>query len=189
MFEGKWIARPSKLQPMLSVHVTLLPNDHASFGFPIRDTSRLQSINISMVADTGYQSSIIPLKSAVQLGIQVEDLLPVKLVMRGAIKEDLGVMDAIIISVAVSDMADSTTSTQIFCYVSNTMERAFLCREALVSLGIIHTWFPGPTTVPKDINASVADTVEAFCRRQKLPPLLLNSSHQGYRLLGSMYKP
>jgi hypothetical protein len=81
--------------------------------------------------------------------------------MRGAIKEDLGVMDAIIIAVAVSDMADSTTSTRIFCYVSNTMERDFLCREALVSLRIIHTWFPGPTMVPQDINAFVADTLEA----------------------------
>lgn len=73
---------------MLFVLVTLLPNDHASFGFPIRDSSKLQSINISMVADTGCQSSIIPPKSALQLGIQAEDLLPVKLVMRGAIKED-----------------------------------------------------------------------------------------------------
>jgi hypothetical protein len=46
VFEGKWIASPSKPQSMLSVLVKLLPNNHASFGFPIRDTSKLQPINI-----------------------------------------------------------------------------------------------------------------------------------------------
>jgi len=41
------------------------------------------------VADTECQSTIIPLRSANNLGVTEKDLLPVKLVMRGAIKEDL----------------------------------------------------------------------------------------------------
>jgi hypothetical protein len=100
-----------------------------------------------MIADTGCQSSTIPLRSALLLGIQAEHLLPVTIVMREAIKEDLGVIGAIIFAVAVSDMTDSTTSIPIFCDVSNTMERGFLGRETLVSPGHIHTLFPGPAMV------------------------------------------
>jgi hypothetical protein len=126
-----------------------------------------------MIADTGCQSSIIPVKTALKLGIKAQDLLPVKLAMRGAIKEDLGVVGAIVISVAVKDVG-STKTTRVLCYVSNIMEKAFLCREALISLGIIHTQFPNITLTP-DTNASVEDSADASCscpRRQRDPPPL-----------------
>ncbi|VDI84186.1 Hypothetical predicted protein [Mytilus galloprovincialis] len=58
--------------------MTPLPEDHSSFGHPIQDTSQLKTITMSMVADTGCQSSIIPLQSANSLGITEKDLLPVK---------------------------------------------------------------------------------------------------------------
>ncbi|KAJ8310667.1 hypothetical protein KUTeg_012532 [Tegillarca granosa] len=87
IFEGQWIARPSKPHPMLLVNITPLAEDHASFGHSIKDVTRLKTIQLSMVADTGCQSTIIPLQTANNLGITRKDLLPVKLVMRGAIKE------------------------------------------------------------------------------------------------------
>ncbi|VDI05202.1 Hypothetical predicted protein [Mytilus galloprovincialis] len=55
---------PQKPHPMLLVNMTPLPEDHSSFGHPIQDTSQLKTITMSMVADTGCQSSIIPLQSA-----------------------------------------------------------------------------------------------------------------------------
>ncbi|CAC5367816.1 unnamed protein product [Mytilus coruscus] len=174
IFDRHWVARPSKPHPMLLVNMTPLPEDHASFGHPMQDISKLKTITMSMVADTGCQSSIIPLQSANNLGITEKDLLPVKLVMRGAIKEDLGVIGAVAVSVTTKDSTSNAMSTRLLCYVSDTMERAFICREALISLGIIHTNFPNVSTVTSsNIAASMENSEEVTCscpRRRPSPP-------------------
>ena len=87
----------------------------------MKDTSKLRPITVYMVADTGCQSSIIPLQTASSLGIQTRDLVPVKLVMQGAIKEDLGVLGAIVVDVATRTCGGSISSTRMLCYVSGTM--------------------------------------------------------------------
>ena len=97
VLDGKWVARPSKPYPMLLVTMLLVtitpsPQDHVSFGVPMRETSRLTSVTMSMVADTGCQSTIIHLKSTYAMGIRKQDPIPVRLAMRGAMKEDLEVM-------------------------------------------------------------------------------------------------
>ncbi|CAG2234961.1 unnamed protein product [Mytilus edulis] len=55
IFDGQWVARPSKPHPMLLVNMASLPEDHALFGHPMQDTSQLKTITMSMVADTGCQ--------------------------------------------------------------------------------------------------------------------------------------
>lgn len=185
IFDGHWVARPSKPHPMLLVNMTPLPKDHASFGHPIQDTSQLKTITMSMVADTGCQSSIIPLQSANNLGITEKDLLPVKLVMRGAIKEDLGVIGAVAVSITTKDATSSAMSTRLLCYVSDTMEKAFICREALISLGIIHTNFPNVSTVTSpNIAASMENSEDATCscpRRRPSPPPVPTSLPPGLK--------
>mgnify|MGYP000631007117 CR=1 FL=1 len=65
-------------------------------------------------------------------------------------------------------------STRLMCYVSDTMEKTFICREALISLGIIHANFPNVTTViPPNIAASIENSEDVTCscpRRQPTPP-------------------
>ena len=60
-------------------------------------------------------------------------------------------------------------------YVSSKIGKAFLCREALVALGVIHPDFPSvPTQWPIDAIASVTDQETTPCscpkRGQKPPP-------------------
>ena len=69
-YGGKLVARPSKPHPMILVRITPLPEEHALFGHPMKDTSKLKPVTVSMVADTGCQSTIIPLHTAHSLGIQ-----------------------------------------------------------------------------------------------------------------------
>ncbi|CAC5426162.1 unnamed protein product [Mytilus coruscus] len=85
--------------------------------------------------------------------------------MRGAIKEDLGVIGAVAVSVTTKDSTSNAMSTpRLLCYVSDTMERAFICREALISLGIIHTNFPNVSTVTSsNIAASMENSEEVTC--------------------------
>ena len=142
MFEGKWVARPSKPHPIMTVQLSPLPEDHRELGHPMKETMSLTPISIPMIADSGCQSSIIPLRSALAMGIDKSDIFPVKLSMRGAISEDLAVEGGIIVKVSTIDASGSNRSTKQLIYVSRKIDKAFLCREALIALGAIHTNFP-----------------------------------------------
>ena len=180
--DGQCVARPSKPHPTVLVRLTPMPDEHASFGHPMKDTSQVRPITVSMMADTGHQSSIIPLQTASSLGIQTQDLVPVKLVMRGAIKEDLGVIGAIVVDVATRTSDGSIRSTRMLCYLSDSMEKAFLCREALVPLRIIAKDFPKATAMTPGVTASIDSCEEYTCscpRRQQEPPPMPTSLHNG----------
>ncbi|VDI38983.1 Hypothetical predicted protein [Mytilus galloprovincialis] len=105
--------------------------------------------------------------------------------MRGAIKEDLGVIGAVAVSVTTKDTTSSAMSTRLLCYVSDTMEKAFICREALISLGIIHTNFPNVSTVTSpNIAASMENSEDVTCscpRRRPSPPPVPTSLPPGLK--------
>ena len=102
VFDGEWVARPSKPHPIMTVKLTPLPDDHARLGYPLR-SSNPSPIDIPMVADSGCQSCIIPLRSALAMGINRGDIAPVTLAMRGAIEEDLGVEGGVIVEISTVD--------------------------------------------------------------------------------------
>ena len=76
------------------------------------------------------------------MGYSAEDIMPVSLSMRGAIKEDLGVEGGIILKVSISNDSGPGRSCKQLVYLSKRMTKAFLCREALEQLGIISSNFP-----------------------------------------------
>ena len=175
VFEGKWIARPSKPHPVMTVKLTPLSQDHKMFGHPLK-TSSPSSIQIPMIADSGCQSSIIPLRSALAMGICKEDIFSVSLSMHGAIEEDLGVEGGILVEVAYTDESGCSKSTKQMVYVSSKISKAFLCREALVALGVILPNFPAVLTQwPSEAVASVADqdTTPCSCPKRGTGPLPL----------------
>ena len=157
VFEGKWVARPSKPHPIMTVQLSPLPEDHRELGHPMKETMSLTPISIPMIADSGCQSSIIPLRSALAMGIDKSDIFPVKLSMRGAISEDLAVEGGIIVKVSTIDASGSNRSTKQLIYVSRKIDKAFLCREALIALGAIHTNFP---LVPPSVSTDSLTSLE-----------------------------
>ena len=173
VYEGKWVARPSKPHPIMTVKLTPLPEDHEKLGQPLK-RSNPTSIDIPMVADSGCQSSIIPLRSALAMGIDKNDIFPVKLSMRGAIEEDLGVEGGIFVEVSTTDVSGAQKTTKQLVYVSRRIGKAFLCREALVALGAIPVNFPTvPVSWPQDALGTVEDNVSMQCqcpKRSALPP-------------------
>ena len=175
VFEDKWIMRPSKPHPMITVKLTPLPEDHEKIGHPMKNSSP-SSIEIPMVADSGCQSSIIPLRSALAMGIAKADIFPVTLSMRGAIEEDLGVEGGIVAEVSTLDVSGAPRLTKQLIYVSSKIGKAFLCREALIGLGVIPASFPAvPVSWPQDSLASAIDQEDSLCscpqRGQNPPPL------------------
>ena len=65
----------------------------------------------------------------------MQDLLPVKLAMRGAINEGLEVIGGIVVSITVGGVSGSERLARLICYVSETIIKAFFCREALTARG------------------------------------------------------
>ena len=107
------------------------------------------------------------------MGITRDDIFPVKLTMRGAIEEDLGVAGGIIVEITASDVSGALRSTKQLVYVSGKIAKAFLCREALAALGAISQDFPSlPVNWPEDSLTSLADK-EGKCscpQRPATPP-------------------
>ena len=175
VFEGKWVARPSKPHPVMTVRLTPLPEDHEKLGHPLK-SSTPTPIEIPMIADSGCQSSIVPLRSALAMGVAETDIFPVKLSMRGAISEDLGVEGGIFVEVATNDASGALRTTKQLLYVSSKIGKAFLCREALIALGVIPSNFPSvPVSWPTDSLVSVEDLGQPQCscpkRRESPPPI------------------
>ena len=131
---GRWIQRPSKPHPTVLAELTPLPEEHANFGHNIQDHKKFKRVTITMVADSGCQSSIIPLDTAFAMGYHTKDIMPVKLAMRGAIKEDLGVEGGIICKISVGNDFGQPRQCKLMVYLSKKMTKAFLCREALEQL-------------------------------------------------------
>ena len=71
-----------------------------------------------MIADSGCQSCIIPFATALSMGYKDNDIMPVKLSMRGAIQEDLGVEGGIIVDISVNDETGQPRSCKQIAYLS-----------------------------------------------------------------------
>ena len=179
---GKWVNSPSKPHPTVMATLIPLPSEHASLGSRV-PTSELRSKTIPMIADSGCQSSIIPLDTALTMGYSMEDIMPVKLSMRGAIQEDLGVEGGIVLGISVQDEEGKSVTCKQLTYLSRKMDKAFLCREALEQLGIIPSDFP-VIRVDQTSNISTEPTSSTTCncpRRGKEPPPVPTELPTGFK--------
>ncbi len=169
IFDGNWVPCSSQPHPMLTVTLTPCPEDHTTLGHPMTSTKSLRHTSVPIVADSGCQSCIMPTLHARELGISDADIIPVKLMMQGAIQEDLGVQGAIVADISTQDTSGSVRCTKQLIYLSNKMEKAFLCREALVGLGTLPAHFPTiPAGTAHAITAGVNDE-ESWCSCPKRP--------------------
>ena len=166
--ERGWVARPSMPHPTILTRAKIEEEDHSVFGTPIADTSKLRVINMPMIADSGCQSTIIPLQSAYALGIRKKDLIPARMKMRAADGKDLGVMGAVVIKFSSKDGLGIEHSTKQLCYVSDMVTGAFLCREAMLALNVLPETFPKPQPAESEVMSS-EDAPACHCpRRPKL---------------------
>ncbi len=173
IFQGRWITRPSKPHPIVMANLSPMPEEHVNFGYNSPATN-LRDITAPMIADSGCQSTIIPRDTANAMGYKDKDIMPVKLSMRGAIKEDLGVEGGIILEISVQDDYGSKRSYRQLVYISRKVNKAFLCREALEQLGILQENFPNVRPeYTGNISSESKISIECDCpkRPSKMPPV------------------
>ena len=155
--------------------MTHMPGDHAFLGNPMNDISNLKTIFMTIVANTGCQSTIIPLRSANYIGITKRDLIPGK-ERKG---KTLVYLDQSWLMLQPQTLHNGLAkSTRLLCYYMCLMpwkELFFNWREALTSLGIIHTNFPNLQLAPHLtllLPLTFMKTIETCScpRRQPKPP-------------------
>ena len=175
IFDEKWIRHPSMPHPMVQAKVTPLPDEHIKVGGHI-PKSKLREINISMVADSGCQSCIIPYNTAEAMGYSENDMMPVSMHMRGAIKENLGVQGGIILEISVKSK-HGTKSCKQMVYISKIINQAFLCREALIQLNILPIDFP--EMLFSQCLSLDSEAIRCECPKRTKPPPRPTSLPQG----------
>ena len=142
-----------------------------------------------MIADSGCQSCIMPTNVAYKMGLSDGDIFPVTLTMRGAIAEDLLVRGGIVADITTTDLSGSMRCTKQIVYLSSTITKSFLCREALVDLGALPTHFPAIPAHPIHVTASATSDTEseypiyACPRRPDEPPPLPTSLPPGLKAI------
>ena len=177
IFNGQWIERKSEPHPTIKVVITPSPADHLALGHPLSDTCRPHSVRVTMIADSGCQSCIMPVDMAYKMGLSQGDFIPVKLKMRGASGEDLCVCGGIAVDISTTDLAGFSRCTKQMMYLSDRMSTAFLSKEAMVSLGILQADFPAIHTYSIDmatsVSAAILDSPICSCpkRPDEPPPL------------------
>ena len=182
IFNGHWVPRPSQGHPVMSVTLQPSPHDHAVLGHPMPDLDPSTSLSphtTLMVADSGCQSCIMPVQSVYATGLRNCDIMPVLLTMRGAIREDLGVIGGVVMVISTHDKANELRSTKQLVYVSNTMDQAFLSREALTNLGALPPDFPAIPARPQLFAASTEAPICSCPQRPAEPPPLPTSLPPG----------
>ena len=178
--DGRWIQRPSKPHPMVTATLTAVPEDHAEFDHPIDPSQTFRNVTVLMVADSGCQSCILPMETVLSMGHTEDSILPVSLMMKGAISENLEVTGGIVAIIRIGDESGEPKMTRQLIYVSRKIEKAFLCREAMVQLGIIPPDFP---KVPPSLSeACLSGEDKCSCpRRCPHPPPMPKYLPEGLR--------
>ena len=181
IFDGtKWIQRPSKPHPTVMITLEAAPQDHGTLGYPIDPTHTFKQRTIPMVADSGCQSCIMPRATAISMGYSEQTILPVSLSMRGAVKEDLEIMGGVPVILKTGDKGGCVRETKQIVYLSEKIERAFLCREAMIELGMIPKDFPTIPAYPAELCS--CEGKECGCpKRETQPPPLQTCIPQGYQ--------
>ena len=167
VFVGKLLARSSTPYPVMRVKLIPLPYDNEQLGHPL-STSNPTPVAISMITDSGCQSSIIPFRTALAMGIAKSDTAHVKLSMRGEISEDFGVEEGMFFEVAKKDMVGAQIITKQLMYISSKIYKVFICREALVALGAIpHVFLSIPASWLTEVVAFILDSGQPHCQCPK----------------------
>ena len=134
--------------------------DHGEFGHEVSDKDALHPVEVSVVTDTGCQSTAVPTDFAYSVGFKKKDFILVKMNMKGVEGSSLGIVGAIVLEFSCQDNHSIQVSTRQLCYVSEKINRVYLSRQGCNDLGVLDNDFPTPKA--KDIN-EVAVAHEGDC--------------------------
>ena len=134
-----WKKSESMPHPTLRLKLSTDASDYESVD---ADCPVINPTSVSVVTDTGAQSSLMSMSHFLRAGFKKSDLLPVKRAMRAANMEEIDIAGAVFVRLSGTDSTGNTYTAPIMAYVSPSTHKFYLSRDTLVQLGIIPTNFP-----------------------------------------------
>lgn len=183
IFDGTygWMVKESRKQPSITLKISTnkLDYDHLNLPCP-----KIKPSKVSVITDTGAQSSLMGLKVFRSCGFKNSDLLPVKKKMFAANNEGISILGAVFTRLSGVDLDGNRIETADMIYVSDTTDLFYLSRHTMEQLKIISSDFPtigaaaslsdSPIPVPLtgDPSQSNVQSAEATCKclKRKAPP-------------------
>lgn len=147
-----WMARESRKQPTVTLKLSTNTHDYQQFA---ATTPNIKPSKVSIIADTGAQSSLMGLKPFQKCGFKPSDLLPVKKKMIAANNEGINVLGAVFVRLAGTDSAGNRLEAAEMVYVSDSTDFFYLSRNGMEQLHIISSNFPVVGEVAS-VSASVS---------------------------------
>lgn len=169
-----WVRRKSAPQPFIQLRTEVNKIDYSRLGLGLGAGNR--QITTEAMADTGCQSCLTGTAILDELRLSTRDLIPVTLTMRAANNSQLPIMGAILLRLS---NPKTKKATRQMVYVTPSVTKLFISREACTELGIIDPSFPHSTTaVVYDAGATsgatptkgTTHTPQCGCHRRVAPP-------------------
>ena len=150
-------------------------DDHKFFHHPVSDVTRLKHATHDAVIDTGCMAITLPPKVAYGLGLRRRDLIPCKVRMNGAGKQDLGTLGVFVARISVTTKRGQTVEIKQLAYVCEKVDRLYLSKTAMQDLGIVSKSFEADPSL-----AACTEDESCDCpRRDSSPPSLPSSLPPG----------
>ena len=156
-----WTVRKPKEDPTLTLKISTCKDAYTSNKLPFP-----ASKNISMlaVADTGARTTVAGMSMVQSLGLQQEDLFPVKQKLCGANNSPLNILGGLFLTLE----SDGLNKTNVLCYIQEQIPKSiYLSRSACESLGLIEKNFPNSYMEVKNI---ICDADNCNCPARSKPP-------------------
>jgi len=153
--------RQSFLQPSRRLVAKLLPSDYD--GLKITWRPQRAQCTLDGMPDTEFQCCLSGVDILHKLGMSRNNLIPVSQRMQPANKSGIDILGAILLELSLPD-PDAVTKQMI--YVTPSITRFFLSRDACADLGLIPPKFPSTLagevlSISLPQQPEVAPTVEA----------------------------
>ena len=141
IFDGSygWMIKESRKQPSFVLKLSTSKEDYDYLMLP---HPKIKPSRVSVIADTGAQSSLMGHKIFRSCGFKDSDLLPVKKKMFAANNEGINILGAVFARLSGTDRDGNRIETADMIYVSDTTDLFYLSRHTMEQLKIISPDFP-----------------------------------------------
>ena len=172
IFDGTkgWMQTPVEPHPTITLTAFTTESDYNHLRLPCPTT---KPTKVTVVTDSGCQSSLIGLKVMYKLGLKKSCLVPVKGKMSAINGEGINILGAVFLRLEGTDTSTGqSVQTAVMAHATESTDRFYISRQAMRELGIIPHDFPKIHAPP--INAASSNTELAIapcgCPKHQLPP-------------------
>ena len=165
-----WESSKPKSDPTLKICVKLCPEAYVANKIICPSTNKCAQV--TAIADSGARTTVASTSLLSDLGLDVQDLFPVRQKLCGANESPLEILGGIFLNISGNKIASK--SARVMCYVQkDNFGKLYLSRKACEDLGIITQNFPMIQTCEEAspvLATDIKNDKECKCPKRENPP-------------------